>query len=145
MLIKQATIEDWGTLQLLAEQAHKELLGGLDVNNEKIFRFLNIVTENPSLGCVLIAFEDEVPVGAISIFGGEGFVSDSNSAKDFHFYVSPYARGRKAGIKLIRASEKWAKDNGYVKFTLSIPIEKRSDLFDRLGYKETHVCYEKEL
>lgn len=66
----------------------------------------------------------------------------------------PYQRGVKVtwisehpgdGVRLLKAAEEWAHDQGATRFVASSPDPRTSKLLKRLGYSEVETSFEKAL
>ena len=144
-MIKIADESDIGSLQLLSKVAHDELAPGVETDIDRIFDFFEICEAKPDAGVVLLAIAHGMPQGAICLAGGIDFTTNVRKATDFHFYVLPEYRGGPVALKLIRASEKWAKDNNYAKLSITLPNTTKGSFLKRLGFKDSHTVYSKEI
>lgn len=116
------------------ERCRKILINTLAFPN-RVFCAFNI-TDNQVTSFALIGIQ-------------EHFFSGVLLASDYGVYVSPEYRGSGQFIKLLKASEKWAKDCGAKSITIyhntGIEMEKAPLLFNRLGYETNGYIFSKEI
>ena len=82
-------------------------------------------------------------VGLVAKF----YMSHTVQATELAWFVSKDYRGKPASIRLMKAFEKWAKENGanYVGMGDIEGLSNLEKLYNRLGYKKTESIYLKEL
>ena len=92
-----------------------------------------------NMGGGFMATLDGMPIGMAAGILAEHFFSYEMYATDITIYVKPEHRGGTAAIRLIKALEKWAFDNGAKEVILGVSTQISSPrtvcLYERLGYK----------
>lgn len=82
----------------------------------------------------------------IGMFGIQTFVhplSGEQYAAELFWWVDSDARGH--GLRLLRRAEQWAAEQGAVKLQMIAPTARVCRLYDRLGYQQIEVGYERSL
>lgn len=96
--------------------------------------------------CLVAVVEGEIVGGIVGVLAPLWFAPSCLSATEFAWWVKEEHRGGTAGVKLLRAFEQWAKDNGAAMVSMSdLVIEGATPagrLFEKLGYtvvERSHV------
>lgn len=119
--------------------ASRVAIGGLFVADSWI-------TTNDS-GC---AFSAAIaPIGMAGCLVAPHFATGIMMAIDIAVYVVPKHRGGMTAIRLIRALEGWARDQGARRFTMApssgLRAKRTERLYARLGYMPVGLILEKDL
>lgn len=69
--------------------------------------------------------------------------SGERAAFELFWWVDPEARGD--GIRLLRAAEGWAREQGIHKMQMIAPTERVGVLYKRLGYKHVECAFQRSL
>src|ERR1700722_12618400 len=106
-----------------------------DYSENRILRLL----ENPSVFCA-IAMQEKAPVGFFMGIVQQMWFSETKYGFDLGVYILPEYRGGATVVRLIRAFEKFCKEQGCAEITLSssadISTELARRLYARLGYQD---------
>jgi GNAT superfamily N-acetyltransferase len=102
---------------------------------------------NAGVGVIFIAFEDDVPTGAI---GGMSYKDPNNgrqTASEMFWFVRPDRRG--IGVALYAQFENWARSRSCVDIRMvhlsdSMP-SKVKRFYEAIGYREVETHYAKEI
>lgn len=96
------------------------------------------VHKNPNVRTFLAIRENKI-IGFLAAVKSTYFFSTRKKISDIGFYVLPDFRGTSAAIKLIKALENWAKENGITDIsigqTTAVEMEKTQQFYNKLGYK----------
>lgn len=137
-------------LILLGEQMHKEsTYRDLDWNPDKLRVLGDTVLEHPTRYCCFVAKNSASDIlGFLVGYINEHYFSDDLVAEDMLLFVPMSKRGGKAAIRLVRAYEQWAKDNGAKRICLGVTTEINTDqtvgLYKKLGYEPYGIVLKKE-
>uniref|UniRef100_A0AAU6W040 Aminoglycoside acetyltransferase n=1 Tax=Pseudomonas phage Ulina01 TaxID=3138549 RepID=A0AAU6W040_9CAUD len=100
-------------------------------------------------GCFLIVFDDNEAVGFLWGFCCALPWNPAKLAMDTLLYVEPHYRGSRAGYKLVKAWEEWARERGATSVQLSVASgiheDKTAEFYQRMGYNHIGTEYRKEL
>lgn len=144
LVIRKSTIDEIdnspNTLRLLEEYAIESSIEGLPKPSAKLIIYKHL--ESAGTLMPIIALKDNNLIGLVSIlapiiphYGILVAVAES-------LFVMKEYRNTGAGLKLIRAAEKYAKEIGSPGLLLSAPtggeLEK---ILPRMGYKETNKAF----
>jgi GNAT superfamily N-acetyltransferase len=95
------------------------------------------------LGTILVLEHDGALVGMIGLHCAPHFLSLEMMAGEVFWWVDPSRRGH--GLRLLRAAEAWARDQGAVSLQLIAPDERVERLYERLGYRAIERTYLRRL
>jgi len=145
--LKIAGTEDYIAVQdmvirFFEESPYKDL----PLDESKISSVVLDFLSNPSEKIVILALEDNEPVGMISGMASEHLFSREKTAFETVWWVYPEKRGLRSSLKLFEAFEYWAKKVGckYVQFGAAqgTPYSDKVDqLYKRRGYQKTESNY----
>lgn len=100
-------------------------------------------------GCFIIVFDDQRAIGFLWGFCCALPWNPAKLAMDTLLYVEPEYRGSRAGYKLVKEWELWARMRGASHVQLSIASgiheEKTGEFYQRMGYTHAGTDYRKEL
>jgi len=139
--VRQATIEDIGSLISLGREMHDEspLFSQLDYDEAKLAALGEKLLEQG--GVFLAEDEDLVVVGMFVGMVNKYFFGNDLVASDFALYVDEDHRGGSIGVRLVKAFEKWAFEFGakviLLGISTGIQANRTAQLYSRLGFK-TH-------
>jgi GNAT superfamily N-acetyltransferase len=153
--IRKAVEADIPTLVELGRRLHDESphFVRYEYSSEKVAALARrlIVGESllsPPPGGVLVAELEGRIVGMIVGLVIEHFFGSSRFATDLTFYVAPEHRGGSTAVRLIRAFEEWARENGAQYFvpgtSTEIQPERTLELYKHLGYRLSGYVMTKE-
>lgn len=95
-------------------------------------------------GVVLVATVDDEVVGMLGLALFAHPISGLLTVAEVFWWVDPTKRGR-AGLKLLREGEEWARNRGASTLHMIAPTEGVERLYTLKGYRKTEVSYQKEL
>jgi len=88
----------------------------------------------------LLAVEAERVTGMLLALLHTHFVSGERMAGEVAWWVEPDARG--TGLRLLRAAEKWARENGAVKFQMIAPSPDVERIYQARHYAKVETTYQ---
>jgi len=143
-MIRQATIEDMPRLvemgrRFAAETEYRKII---EVKPERIEASVVSLMANPD-GVFFVSGSDGSPTGMIAMLAYDHPFSGERTAFEVVWWVDPEARGD--GVRLLRAAEGWAKEQGIHKVQMVAPNERVGALYQRLGYEPVEVSYQRSL
>jgi hypothetical protein len=115
-------------------------------NEEHVRKTLGWIFVN---GLVFVAQQNgptSVPgalVGMIGVVIVPHLVSGLPTASEVFWWVEPDARG--VGLRLLRAAEGWAKENGAMVMQLVAPSSRAEQLYTRLDYRRLESLFQRRL
>ncbi len=149
--IKQVTEQpDIKQLVLMAEALHREspTFNTSSFNGEMLAKKIANVISLPN-GVAFIAQDESGPIGYFIAGIFENFFNNQVIAFDYSVYVLPDKRNGRTAIKLIKAFEQWAKENGasycQIGITTAINQDKTSKFYQLLGFKPYGFQFQKRL
>lgn len=95
-------------------------------------------------GAIFVAVLDATIIGMLGLSTYTHPLSGELLATELFWWVEPEYRGS-AGIKLLRAGERWARLMGAIRLQMIAPTPEIETLYDRLRYTRVEVNYQKEL
>lgn len=145
-LIREATIND---IPRVIELGRKFLVEGPYVGQiadkpEEATRFATLLIGNPNAK-ILVAEQDKVIIGVLAFILFPHHFSGEMTALEIIWYVEPQARKGGIAMRLMWEAEKIAKSMNahYMQFTA--PDAKASAIYERFGYHQVEVGYQKEI
>jgi GNAT superfamily N-acetyltransferase len=97
---------------------------------------------NPD-GVVLVSEKGRVLTGMIGLLAYNHPFSGERTAFEVVWWVQPEARGD--GVRLLKAAEEWAREQGIQKVQMVAPNERVGALYQRLGYVPVETSYQRSL
>ena len=140
---------DWLYIKNLVPDIHKESRYRTSkLSMLKVFELFNITRNDKNHFCFLAWRGDKV-IGLISGYCAEHYFTEDVYAYDTMFYVKPEYRKGRTALLLIRAFEKWAKDNNCVEISVGISTEidteKTVSFYEKLKYKQSALGLRMEI
>ena len=149
MNIRLATPNDFPAM--LDMGAHMHAAGKyafLPYDRPKLIHLLTALHTSPN-GLLVLATEDERPIGMIIAFVEEYYFCHAKLARDLLVWVEESGRGGLAGSRLIGFFDDWAKSRGAVETCLcdtnGSSRERIGALYQRLGYERVGGIYKRRL
>lgn len=96
-------------------------------------------------GKVLVTEDKGEIVGLLALFIGPHFFSGEMTATELMWYMEPEYRKSFAGVGLLRAGEKLARELGCVSMVFTAPTAEVSKAYQSLGYREIESNWRKVL
>lgn len=143
-MIRSANFDDIPALLTLGAQMHAESpgFGRHPFIPDKLRNIAEHLLLNAP-GILLVAVRGDEIVGLMAGLVSEHFFSNAKMATDLAVYVIPEARGGMAGVALIKAFEKRAKELGADEcqpgVSAGISDELAVELYERLGYTRRSI------
>ena len=148
--VKRTTPDDPSVMALI-KKLDRELWERYPTNQS----FFDAFNKLPEDARVVIAFDDETPVGC----GAFKPLDDPHNAVEIkRMYVDPSVRGRAIGVLLLENLENWAKEDGFEVAQLETGDNQPEAirLYEKVGYQripnyepyigvEISLCYGKKL
>lgn len=136
---------------LAAEMQRQSVFSGIPFDMNRVVSYgMNAVANPNSYAMFLYKTANGESVGFVA-----GYVSclwycpERKILADFGFYVREDHRGSMAGIRLIKAYEKWAKENGVdcieMGISAGIDNEKAERFYKGIGYSHAATVMTKEI
>ena len=94
-------------------------------------------------GVVFVAEKEGQVVGMLAAVVYDHFISAQRVASEVVFWVDPASRG--LGLKLLRATERWARAQGALALQMISPNAEVDRLYDRLGFSPIERAFQKDL
>lgn len=148
--VRQATLLDLLTFAPLAQRYADEAGGhsNFPVDIEHTLQNAAITVQQED-GCLLLAYSDNEPVGLLWGWSHPLPWSKAKLAYDTILYVVPEKRKSAVGVRLMKAWEEWAKEQGAVEVQISIASgiheEETCRFYERMGYSYIGQQFRKEL
>jgi GNAT superfamily N-acetyltransferase len=92
---------------------------------------------------ILVSGSDATITGMIAMLAYDHPFSGERMAFEVVWWVEPEARGD--GVRLLRAAEDWAMEQGIGKMQMVAPNERVGALYERLGYLPVETSYQRSL
>jgi len=92
---------------------------------------------------IVVAELDGALVGMIGMVANAHHISGEPIAGEVMWWVNPESRG--IGVRLLRAAEQWAREQGAVKVHMIAPDAQVGELYQRLGYEAIETTYQRSL
>ncbi len=150
MKVREAEVEDLGALQVLLEDYYKPLMTelGFTWDDDTFANFLSGQVGNEH-GCLLVAEKDNELVGAASfVIVPSLFDNAQTIAHEVFLMAVPEVWGTSVVLRLERAIERWASENG-VHLVSVAPLpwkdEGVAEMYELIGYKLLGFRLVKEL
>lgn len=143
-MIRPATVADTKRLiemgQSFVNETSYSLL--ISVNPERLSGIIGGILENPD-GVVLVSGSDATVTGMIAMVVYNHPFSGERTAFEIVWWVEPESRGD--GIRLLRAAEEWAREQGAKHMQMVAPNERVAALYQRLGYGLVETSFQRSL
>ena len=145
MIIRKATHDDIFDLLVLARGFSKEAPAMHKWDKDKTEAMLKMCIDGTATTILVMETEGEVVGGIVGVIQPL-FMSHTIVAAELAWFVAPSRRG-KGALKLLRAFEGWAKDNGadYITMADIRGIADLSKLYERQGYELSEAAYSKKV
>lgn len=127
--------------RFLAEGPYKDQL---EDNAEQNARLADLLISN-SQAKVIVGEEDGIVVGLFALILFSHYFSGELTAGEIMWYVQPESRPGGIGIRLLSHAEKFARSLNAVRMQLTAPTEEVGKLYNRCGYKQIEVSYQRKL
>jgi GNAT superfamily N-acetyltransferase len=116
--------------------------GIISVNPDRLSASVKAVADNPD-GVILVSGSDATITGMIAMLAYDHPFSGERMAFEVVWWVEPEARGD--GVRLLRAAEDWAIEQGIGKMQMVAPNERVGALYERMGYLPVETSYQRTL
>jgi GNAT superfamily N-acetyltransferase len=116
--------------------------GIISVNPDRLSASVKAVADNPD-GVILVSGSDATITGMIAMLAYDHPFSGERMAFEVLWWVEPEARGD--GVRLLRAAENWAIEQGIGKMQMVAPNERVGALYERMGYLPVETSYQRSL
>ena len=148
--VRPADPRDVAALIDLGAAMHREsVYRRLPYDAGKVRAMLDRYLARPAEACVLVAARADEIVGMLGGYLDEHFFCDVTVASDTFFYVTPAARGRGVGSRLLGAFMDWASARGAATVSLAVTSGIDDDIVARryaaLGFVPAGYLYRREL
>jgi GNAT superfamily N-acetyltransferase len=148
LVVRQMRAEDVGAMVLLGEAMHGESAFSERVfSPEKLGALLHHYVANPEHCFGSVAYIGPDMVGMFVGYTTDYFFGPERLACDLFWYVSPEHRGSRAGVRLLRSFELWAKSRGVVEVSAgvstAVAFERTGALLQKLGYTQVGGNYKR--
>ena len=132
-MIRQAGIDDIPRLVAMGIRfiESSAYAGHIEPNAMSMARLARMLIESEN-GLVLVYEQDGCALGMIGVMATFHPYSGQPVMSEMFWYVEPESRG--AGVRLLRAAEQWARDNGVLDSIMISPSPKVSAFYQRMGY-----------
>lgn len=126
--------------RFIAETSYR---GGIAENPDRLAATAARLIEGQD-SALFVADESEI-VGMIGVYTYTHPYSDELFATELFWWVDPERRG--AGVRLLRAAERWATERGARALQVVAPRsnDRLGAIYERLGFTRVETCYQREL
>lgn len=143
-MIRRATVEDTPRLlemgqRFVAETDYRDLVV---IDPKRLASTITGVLNSPD-GVAFVSGTDATLTGMIALIAYDHLYSGERTAFEMVWWVDPEARGD--GLRLLRAAEGWAREQGIRKMQMVAPNERVGALYRRLGYAPVETSYQRSL
>jgi GNAT superfamily N-acetyltransferase len=140
-MIRRADAADLPALQamalrFLAETRYAELL---TPDPTHLQATVAVFLERPD-GVLLVSEDGGAVVGMIALVLYLHPFTGSRTVMEVVWWVEPEARG--AGVRLLRAAETWAREQGAAYLQMVAPTDRVGAFYERLGYAKVETSYQ---
>ena len=94
-------------------------------------------------GALFVAARAGTLVGMIGVFVFPHPISGEAIGSEVMWWMEPDARG--AGIRLLRAAERWVKARGATRFQMIAPTPDVEAIYERLGFEKVETVYQRSV
>lgn len=113
-----------------------------EIETNRVLETIKIARANPGWFFAAVAETDQI----VGMMGGSMSLwafSSKYIAQENNIYVIPEARGTRAGYLLMKAFEKWGRENNadYFRCGVYTGMESVSNFYQRLGYEHIGTDY----
>lgn len=150
MIIREMERKDVPECISLGKDMHEEsVYRGTDFATDKLWEMWDQHVRIPNMYCMMVAEKDHELIGAFVGFRYEHFFGHDICSSDLILYVKPEHRGGTAAPRLIKAYEKWARENGVTEIQIGVSTgvqeERTARLFEKLGFGERAIYFRKRV
>ena len=142
-MIRRATVDD--TPRMIEMGQHfvmdTEYARLVSVSPERLADTIASVLSNPD-GVVLLSGNGKA-TGMIAMLAYDHPFSGERTAFEIVWWVEPEARGD--GVRLLRAAEDWAREQGAKHMQMVAPNDRVGMLYQRLGYAPVETSFQRSL
>jgi hypothetical protein len=140
--IRHATLEDVSAIVAMGLRFIRETVyaGSISENPEQMARLATQLIDGDLDGVLFVVDGERGPVGMTGALCFAHPLSGDLSVSELFWWCDEPARGR-AGISLLRALTKWARERGAVGLTMIAPTADVERIYDRLGFQRMEVSY----
>ncbi len=144
MTIREATLDD---VPRLVELGSKFINGSnykkhIPIDLEKTTQSIETLISIPH-GVVFVYEENGLITGMIGFLSSIQIFSNEPTVTEMFWFTDPNKRG--SGIRLLKHSEKWARDQGAKRIFMIAPTKKVEKAYKRLDYQKLETFYIKEI
>lgn len=140
--IRAATHDDVDAMVAMGRQfLATEYPGRLMDNPEQLARLTHQLIDGDS--SVVLVAEREAVIGMIACVAYAHPMSGELTAAEMFWWVDPAHRG--CGLRLFRAAERWAREQGAQMFQMIAPSPEVERLYQRLGFTKIETIYHRSL
>lgn len=142
-MIRRATLDDRDRLVEMGQRfvAETPYAGLIAINPERLSASVAGILTNPA-GAVFVSGSDPL-TGMIAMLAYDHPFSGERTAFEVVWWVEPEARGD--GVRLLRAAEQWARDEGITKMQMVAPDARVGEFYKRMGYAPVETSYQRSL
>lgn len=143
-MIRRATLEDVPRLIEMGQRFVKETeyTGMVEATPEKIAQTVTAMLDSPANVVFVSAAGDSLTGMLLAVVYEHPFSGDLIGS-ELVWWVEPEVRGE--GLRLLRATEKWARDAGATRMQMVAPNERVAALYRRLGYVAMETAFQRSL
>ena len=143
-MIRPATGSDAEQLNKMGQRFVSETSYGdlVTVDPVRLAETIGNLLGNPD-GVILVSEKDQSLTGMIGLLAFNHPYSGERTAFEVVWWVEPESRG--AGVRLLKAAEQWARDQGIGKMQMVAPNDRVGRLYERSGYAKVETSYQRSL
>lgn len=143
-MIRRATLDDMPRLLAMGQRfaSETEYRDLITIRPGPLAVAIRSILGNPD-GATFVSGTDATLTGMIAVLAYDHPFSGERTAFEVVWWVDPEARGD--GLRLLRAAEGWAREQGIRKMQMVAPNERVGALYRRLGYAPVETSYQRSL
>jgi GNAT superfamily N-acetyltransferase len=144
-MIRDATIEDVPRLVEMGQQfiAESEYAVHIRTNVQQLSALATQLITSED-GAVLVADRDGMLVGMIGLIAFANHISGDRTVGEVFFWVDPEHRGS-TGVRLMKATERWARQQGAVAWQMIAPNERVGRMYAAQGFVPLETTWQRSL
>lgn len=143
-MIRRATLDDTGRLLEMGQRfvAETDYARLITISPVALAAAIHSILANPN-GAVFVSGSDATLTGMIAMLAYDHPFSGERTAFEVVWWVEPEARGD--GVRLLRAAEAWAREQGITKMQMVAPNGRVGEFYQRMGYAPVETSYQRSL
>jgi GNAT superfamily N-acetyltransferase len=144
--VRTFKMPDLAHMLSMGNQMHEEsIFNELDWKPQKLIELAEQSQKTKYIEGWVYETSDNEVIGMAAAWVNHHFFGDDLIAGDFFVYVIPEKRGTAAGVRLVQAYMRWAKDLGAKTIGLGVSAQINSErvgnLYRKMGFQDSYTIY----